>query len=183
MSLNKDQIQKVMLGLIMMGGLVYVFVEFMLRPLGVTRDAAVKSAAVLHPQIMEARAQIARVKGLELDGPNARKITAQVMEMIPEGSPVAWFPPRVSEFCRMHGMARVTTRMNGESQDKKFPDFRKLNWGIEIPSADFVPFAWAVAELENEEPLLEIQSISVDASRDDAGTQRVVLNINNLVRL
>jgi hypothetical protein len=183
MKLTKDQIQKIVLGLMMMVGLIYAFFEFMLRPLGVSRDAAIKTEEELQPKILAAKAQIAKTKAIELEGPRAREIVDQVRALIPDGSPVAWFPPRIADFCKANGMERVSTRMNNESAEKELTGFRRLNWGIEIPEADFGPFGAALAELENEEPLIEIQSLTIESGRDNVGHQRVVLNVNNLVRL
>lgn len=43
-------------------------------------------------------------------------------------------------------------------------------------------FAAAIAELENEEMLLEIQSLDIEAGRDEAQMQRANLVLSNLVR-
>ena len=47
---------------------------------------------------------------------------------------------------------------------------------------DFIPFAAALAQLENEEPLLEIGTVQVDTSRDDVDSQHVLMTVNNLVK-
>lgn len=183
MKLTKDQIQKLALGLMMTAGLIYSFIEFLLGPLETSKAAALKTAEALQPQIMAAKAQIAKTTGLSHDGPKARELAAQVLATMPEGSPVAWFPPRVADFCKDRGMERVTTRLNYEIVEKELVRFRSLNWNIEIPKADFMTFAAALSELENTEPLLDINSISIETTREDVGHQRVVLIVRNLVRL
>ena len=45
-----------------------------------------------------------------------------------------------------------------------------------------MPFAQAIAALENEEPLLEISALQIDASRDDVEAQHIFLTVNNLVK-
>jgi hypothetical protein len=45
-----------------------------------------------------------------------------------------------------------------------------------------VPFASALAQLENEEPLVEIVSLQIDTSREDSESQRALLTVNNLVK-
>src|SRR5206468_1364952 len=109
MKLTKDQIQKLSLGGMMMCGLIYAFFEFLLHPLDLTREASLKKAADLEPQIAIARAQIAKTTTLEIEGPKAKQTIEQVLAMIPEGSPVAWFPPRIAEFFRQRGMDKVSS--------------------------------------------------------------------------
>ena len=183
MKLTKDQIQKIALGLMMTVGLIYAFIEFMLRPLGVSREAAIKELETLQPQILAAKSQIAKTAALALEGPKAAEVVAGITAAIPAGSPVAWFPPRIADFYKERGIEGVTTRINNELTEKELPGLRRLNWGIEVPKADFAQFASAVAELENEEPLLEVQSLTIDTDRDDVAHQHVVLIVNNLVRL
>ena len=72
--------------------------------------------------------------------------------------------------------------MNNDSLDKDYVGYRRVNWGIDLPRVDFLPFAGAIAALENEEPLLEIQSLEIEAGRDEVQMQRATLVLNNLVR-
>ena len=136
----------------------------------------------LDPQIASANGQIAKVKTYETQSPEAMRIVKQVEAMIPEGSPVAWFPPKLSEFFKKSGIDKVTARVNNESLDKDYAGYRRVNWGVELPRVDFMAFAAAIADLENEEPLLEIQSLEIEAGRDEAQMQRATLVLNNLVR-
>ncbi len=101
--------------------------------------------------------------------------------MIPEGSPVAWFPPRVSDFFKARGVDKAAARLNSETPEKTMVGFRRLAWSVELVKIDFIPFATALAQLENEEPLLEIASIHIEAMREDAESQRVLLTLHNIV--
>jgi hypothetical protein len=53
---------------------------------------------------------------------------------------------------------------------------------VDLPKVEFVAYAEAIAALENEEPLMEITAMQIDASRDDVETQHAVLTVNNLVK-
>jgi hypothetical protein len=106
----------------------------------------------------------------------------QVNAMIPPGSPVAWFPTRMADFFKRQGIDKATTRLNSETADKRFPGYRKLTWGIDLPKVEFVQFASAIAALENEEPLIEITNMQIDAGREDVETQHALITVNNLVR-
>jgi hypothetical protein len=182
MKLTKDQTQKIALGALMMIGVVYSYFDFLLGPIQRGRDVANTNSDGLEPQIAAANGQIARVATIEGQSPEAMRIVKQVEAMIPEGSPVAWFPPRLSEFFKKKGIDKVTARVNNDSLDKDYVGYRRVNWGVELPRVDFMSFAAAIAELENEEMLLEIQSLDIEAGRDEAQMQRANLVLSNLVR-
>jgi hypothetical protein len=183
MKLNKDQKQKLLLGGMLVIGVVYAYFEFLLGPLRKAENAAAQNAKALEPKIAAAKAQLAKVEQLKMRQPEAKKFMEQVNSMIPEGSPIAWFPPRLVEFLKKRGVDRVTTRMNNETVEKELSGFRRLNWNAEAPKTDFIVFAAAVAALENEEPLVEIQAFEVEAGREDVSVQRATLNLNNLMHL
>ena len=182
MKLGKEEIQKLVLGGLMLIGIIYVYFNMLLGPL-VQRQALVKQSILdLDPQIAAAQVQIKRTASLETSAPKATETLAQVSSMIPEGSPVAWFPKRLGDFFKTRGVDRAATRMNTETEDKNFPGFRRISWSVDLPKVDFIPFASAIAQLENEEPLIEIGTFQVDTSRDDVDAQHVLMTINNLVK-
>lgn len=182
MKLNKDQKQKIALGSMLLVGVVYAIIEFLISPVSLRRQAANKDTEALEPKIQMARAQIAKTKGLQAKLPDAEKLLAQVGGMIPEGAPMAWFPPRLTEYFRRQGIDKVTARLNTEVVEKELTGYKRINWGVEFPRVDFLAFARGVAEMENGEPLLEIQSLELEVSRDEQSFQRANLIINNLVR-
>lgn len=182
MKLGKDEIQKIVLGALMLVGIVYVYFSMLLGPL-IQRQAAVQKAIVdLDPQIAAAQAQIKKTADLEAAAPKATRTLAQVNAMIPEGSPVAWFPTRVGDFFKKQGMDKAVTRMSGEAADKNLPGFRRISWSVDLPKVDFMAFAAAVAQLENEEPLIEIGTLQIESSREEVDSQHILLTLNNLVK-
>jgi hypothetical protein len=183
MNLSKDQKQKLALGAIMLIGVVYLYLEFLLGPLQNARNAAASSKDALEPKIQQAQAQIAKTQKLKSREHEANLVVDQINSMIPEGSPIAWFPPRIAGFFKRQKIDQVSARMNNEAAEKELQGFRRLNWGVEAPRIEFIPFAAAVAELENQELLIEIQGFEVDAGRDDVGIQRAALTLTNMSRL
>ena len=183
MKLNKDQKQKLLLGGMIVIGVVYAYFEFLLGPLRQAEQAAIHSMNALEPKIGKAKAQIAKVAQLKAKQPEAKQFMDQIKAMIPDGSPIAWFPPRLVEFFKKHGVERVTARLTNETVEKDLTGFRRLNWGLEAPRVDFVTFAAALSALENEEPLIEIQSFEAEAGREDVGVQRVAVILTNLIKL
>ena len=182
MKLGKDEIQKIALGVLLLFGVLYSYLDLLLGPLSKRQEAIKQSIAALGPEINNAKAQIEKTRKLEESADAARLIARQVDAMIPEGSPVAWFPTRMGDFFKKQGIDKVQTRMNGELPDKELPGFRKLIWGVDLPRVEFVSFAQAIATLENEEPLIEVSSLQIDASREDVETQRALITVTNLVK-
>jgi hypothetical protein len=107
---------------------------------------------------------------------------AQIDAMIPEGAPVAWFPTLVADFFKRQGVEKITTRMSSEVADKELTGYRRINWGVDVPKVDCLRFASSLADLENQEPLLEIQGVTIEAVKDNPEAQHVLLTLNNIVK-
>jgi hypothetical protein len=182
MKLGKEEIQKIVLGILLFFGLIYGYFDLLLGPLLARQEAYEKSIKGLGPATAAANAQITRTKQMEKEAPGVAMVVYQVNAMIPPGSPVAWFPTRMADFFKHRGIDKVTTRLNSESADKRYGGYRKLTWGIDVPRVGFVQFAGAIAALENEEPLIEITSVQIDAGREDVEMQHALVTVNNLVK-
>jgi hypothetical protein len=182
MKLGKEEIQKIVLGVLLFFGLIYSYFDLLLGPLSQREEATRHSVTALGPEILNSRAQVDKTNQMERDSAQATLPMRQVEAMIPEGSPVAWFPTQMADFFKKQGLDKVSTRMTGETVEKTLPGFRRIAWGVDLPKVEFVPFAQAIAALENEQPLLEISALQIDASRDDVETQHAFLTINNLVK-
>ena len=182
MKLGREEIQKIILAGLLVLAVVYSYFNLLLGPLSKRQALTQKSVAALGPEIAAAKAQIARTAEAEHAAPANMTATRQVTAMIPEGSPVAWFPPRVGEFFKKNGLEKSSTRLTSEYVEKEMVGFRRMSWSIDLPKVGFVPFARAVAALENEEPLLEINSLQLDASREDLEMQHALLTVSNYVK-
>lgn len=183
MKFGKEEIQKMFLGGLLLVGVVYSYFNLLLGPLEKQQAIARKSIAELEPTINAARLQIKKTANLEAAAPASTATMASVTTMIPEGSPVAWVPPRISEFFKKQkGEAKAATRMNAEYEDKDLPGFRRISWSVDLPRVDFATFGAALAQLENEEPLFHVASLQVDTSRDEVDAQHVLLTVNNIVK-
>lgn len=182
MKFRKEEIQKIVLSVLLLIGLLYCYFALLLGPLS-KREAGKKAAiAALDPQITDARKQLQRTNNLEVKAPAAEEVVAQLKATIPEGAPVAWFPPRIADFLRRQGIDRCTTRLTNEFAESELPGFRRLVWAIEIPKVAFGSLGIALAGLENEEPLLQVTKISVEASKDDPQYQYAMLTVATLVK-
>ena len=180
--LRKEDIQKIGLGLLMALGIIYGYFDLLLGPVKARQKSIVTSISALDPEIATAKAQLARAVQVENDAPKAEATIATINAMIPEGAPVAWFPVLIGDFFKKFGFEKGLTRMNNELVDKELPGYRRVSWGIDLPRVDCLTFAAAVAELENEEPLVEIQALTIETLREDPEAQRVLLTVNNIVK-
>jgi hypothetical protein len=182
MKLNKEEIQKIVLVGLLLTGLLYVYFNLLLG--GIAQNEAKKTALIadLTPKIAEARKQIKRTAELESNTAEVNETVEEVKALIPEGAPIAWFPPRIGEFLKRQGIEKATTSLTGEIADAELEGFRKLTWTIAIPKVAFTKLGIALAGLENEVPLLEILRIQIESSREDSLAQGAVLNIVTIVK-
>lgn len=181
-NLGKDQIQKIVLGSLMAIGVVYGYFDFLLGPLRAKTRTTTASIAALDPEISKANAQMLRAKAIAKDAPLVEASIASINGLIPEGAPVAWFPVRISEVFKKAGTEKATTKLTTEAADKELTGYRRVTWAIDLPLVDCMAFGAAVAELENREPLVEIQSVAIETLRENPEAQRVLLTVNNIVK-
>jgi hypothetical protein len=183
MKLTKDQIQKIALGGMMFCGVTYSYFEFLLGPLSAGREQALKETEALVPKIAAARAQIAKTKSVEAKAPASRQVLDQVQALIPEGAPIAWVPTKLTDLFKREGVEKASARMVSELTERELTGFGKCAWAVEVPRVEFITFAAALSTLENVEPLMEVQTLEIEAGRDDVQFQRVSLTLQNIVRL
>src|SRR5687768_12597280 len=112
MKLGKDEIQKLALGVLLLIGVIYSYFDLLLGPLSRRQAAARQSIVALGPEITNAKGQIEKTRKMEVNAPAAMLTVRQVDAMIPEGSPVAWFPTLMAEFFKKQGIDKALTRMN-----------------------------------------------------------------------
>ena len=185
MKFSKEQIQKAILAAVfVIGGLCYYALE-MVGPLAKREAAAIKEIAALEPKIRDAKSKIARTNSIEAGDPNAdaaRKAYEVMRVKIPSGQPVAWFPTRLSEFFKKQGISKQNFRCNPEPAEPNFPGYKASSWNIEFPSVGFAPLGVALAGLENQEGLMQITHLQIDATAKDAENHHAQIVISTLVK-
>lgn len=180
--IRKEDLQKIALGLLMALGIVYGYFDLLLGPIKAKQRNTTASIGALDPEIGKAKTQLSRAISVERDAPRAEATIKTINAMIPEGAPVAWFPVLIADFFKKFGFDKGLTRMNNELVDKELPGYRRVSWGIDLPRVECLTFAGAVAQLENDEPLIEIQALTIETLREDPEAQRVLLTVNNIVK-
>lgn len=182
MKLGKEEIQKIVLGGMMLVVLVYCYFSMLLFPLQHSHEVTRKQITDFTAKIGDEKKQLSRTATLEAAAPAHALTLKQLTALIPDGSPVAWFPTRVSDHFKQFGVDKAVTHLNGETPEKELTGFRGTSWGIEFQKVEFVPLAQALAGFENDEPLAEILSLQIDCLKDDIELQHVLLTVNNLVK-
>lgn len=182
MKLGKEEIEKIAISVILLIAFLYAYFYLLLAPLDQREIAAKKEKENLAPQIAKAKNFLSDVKALEEKAPAAAETLDQIKSFIPDGAPVAWFPPRIAEFFKRQGIGKFTARVSGELADKDLSGFKKLIWNIDVPSVGIVPLGIALAALENENPLWEITGLQIEATKENPEFQSARLVISTIVK-
>ena len=182
MKFGKDQIQKMVLSALLLAFLVYAYFAVLLGPLMTQQEAVKNKTLELTPKIEAADKLIKQSAANKIRSVGAQDVIKQLNAMIPEGAPVAWFPPRVAEFYKARNVDKVTTRLVGMSPDKNLPGYVQSGWSLEFPKVEFAPFGKALAEFENAELLVEITNFAIEINRDDVESQHVTMTLNSIVK-
>lgn len=181
---SKEQLQKMFLSGLLMVGLVYCYFSFLLGPLGKSDTKHVTDIATLDDEITKAKSEIKRSKSMQEQAKAAEETLAQVNDMIPEGAPIAWFPPRIHAFFERHNLKGVTVHAGSvdSAPDPTMHNFRSADWVVEMPQAGITPLGIALAGLENEEKLLEITRLQITTLADSPEKQHVSMNVTTLLK-
>lgn len=181
MKLDQEQIKKICLAVLLLVALLYGYFAYLLGPLQQSQRNSVNGIASMGPQITAAKAQLAKTADLEKKAPDAVTFLTNIKSSIPDGAPIAWFPPKMASFFKKVGIEKCTTHLVSEGADP-MPGFKREVWSIDVPRVEFTTLGRAISSLENEEPLLTITNVSIDASRDDAQYQHASIVLMTLVK-
>jgi hypothetical protein len=181
MKLDQEQIKKIFLAVLLLIALLYGYFNYLLGPLQLSEKRATDGIAAALPQISADKKELNNATALEQQAPQATAFLDSIKNSIPDGAPIAWFPPKITDFFKGRGIDKCTTHLISEAADP-LPGFKRMVWSVDIPRVEFVPLGQAVAELENSEPLLTVLNVSIDAAREDAQYQHATLTLTTLVK-
>jgi hypothetical protein len=183
LNLSKDQIQK--LGLSTMGFivLVYVYFSFFLGPLNKSHDTMQATTNDLQKKVAGSKNEMAKAANLEKQASAATTRYAALTNASPEGAPIAWFPPRIKIFFSNLQIDKTTARLENSVpyKDADLSGWMRYNWTIDLPQTDFATLGKAVADLENNEPLLSINRINIHTTAEDPQFQQVTLTVSTAI--
>lgn len=161
--LSPDQIKKVALSSMGFIFLLYVYFTFFLGPLQKIRDGTLAEIDQLQKKIDGSKSEMAKAANLERQATDATARFSALKAMIPDGAPIAWFPPRMKTFFANQQIDKAVARLESNTNFKQgeLTNWTKYNWLIELPQADFAALGRSIADLENNEPLLSITKLSI----------------------
>lgn len=179
LNLSKDQIQKLALSTIGFVVLLYVYFSFFLGPLNKSRNSMLASINDLQNKVGSSKNEMTQATNLEKQASAATTRYAALTNSSPEGAPIAWFPPRMKIFFSNQRIDKTTARLESNTPYKEadLSGWTRYNWMLDLPQTDFSTLGKAVAELENNEPLLSINHINIHALADDPQFQQVSLSV------
>ncbi len=182
--LSKDQWQKVILSTMLLMFTIYCYFQFLLNPLTNGAIAAEAESVSLEKQISEANVKMRGFNELKAKAVEAGELVTQVNAFIPNGAPIAWFPPRMRNFFDRQGLKNIVVRLR--NTDRPEPELAKSfingNWNFEVPRAGFFPLGIAITGLENEEFLLEITDLRLVTRADDPEVLSVTIDALTLLK-
>lgn len=185
MNLSKDQIQKILLGVIVVVAALYAYFTMLLGPLGERQRKAVALMEDLEPKIKDANIQLTRVRGLEKGDPNAaaaKRAREVIAAKIPTGAAIVWLPQRLTDFFSSHGIAKSEFKLQTEGDDPDLKEYRWTQWNVDLPEVEFGPLASALAALENQEALTQITFFKLEMKPDNVQFQSATLKLRTLAK-
>lgn len=90
---GKEQLKRLGLALMLMVVLLWGYFALLLGPLETNEQHSIEGIQALEPQIADAKQQLVKTAGLEKTAPLATAALNQLKATIPDGAPIAWFPP------------------------------------------------------------------------------------------
>jgi len=182
MKLGKEEIQKIFLSFLLLVGLLYCYFNMLLGPLSDEQTKAQNAIADLTPKINDANAIIKDVKVREKTAPEVSAVLDEIKAGIPDGAPIAWFPPAIIGFFKRQGIDKCNIHVISSGPVNNLPGFTKFSWNLSLPRVEVAPLATTLAALENEQPLLEITELHINASKDDVQYQTATLTLTTIVK-
>ena len=181
MTLSREELKKVFLSAMIFVVLVYAYNNFLLDDLNKTEKTAKATIARLKPELEKAENQIRQTAALKDQAPHGVEALDQIKALIPQGEPLTWFPPRITDFFKRQGIERSSVRPLSTIANNEIAGFKRMTWIIDLPKVEYAQLAIAIAGLENEYPLLSITSLTIDQKIDSIQFQHAVLNVSIIV--
>jgi len=180
---NKDQIQKIALSTIGFIALIYCYFNFFLGPLNKSRASMTQAIAEVQEKTASSKTELKKTANLEMQAKQATVRYEALKHTTAEGAPIAWFPPKMRTFFNNQGIDKSAARLesSGDFKQPELSNWIRDTWVIELPQSDYDVLGKAIAELENTEPLLNIQKIVIHAVPEEPQYQQVSLAVQTVL--
>jgi hypothetical protein len=181
---KKDQVKKISLSAMGFVVLVYVYFTFFLGPLNHSRDSMLRAISDKQAKLDSSKDEMAKAVALEHQAKAATTRFAALKALNAEGAPIAWFPPRIKVFFANEQIDKAVARLENSTtlKEPELASWMKYNWMIDIPQADYSALGKAIADLENAEPLLSINKITIRGQAEGGEFQTVDMVAANFIQ-
>jgi hypothetical protein len=181
--LNKDQIQKIALSTLGFIGLIYCYFSFFLGPLNKSRASMTQAIADVQEKTASSKTELKKTANLEMQAKEATGRYEALKHTTSDGAPIAWFPPKMRTFFGNQGIDKSAARLesSGDFKQPELSNWIRDTWAIDLPQSDYGALGKAIAELENTEPLLNIQRIVIHAVTEEPQYQQVSLAVQTVL--
>ncbi len=179
-NLNRDQISRMILGVLMLIVGLVAFQSLLLSPLALRTKSQQAQIEESEVKLREANGTITRVTNLKkaLEASKAR--LDKLLENHPRSAPIAWFPPMIQSFFSRQELQRAAVTLINRDVER-MGGYQLLEWSVDFSQADFFRLGAALATLENTDRLLEIQEITISVRPDDPEFQAVSLRLASIL--
>lgn len=180
---TKEEIKKLALSTMGLLFLLYVYFNFFLGPLTSSRVTALAAIKDRQEKLNSSKDEITKATRLEQTAKNATARFAQLKALNPEGAPIAWFPPRMKTLFANQQIDKAAARLDKNTGFKQgdLSGWTRYTWLIELPQTDYATLGKAIADLENNEPLLAVTKLSIHTAPDQPQYQKVDLGAENII--
>jgi hypothetical protein len=181
--MSKQEKKKIFLGAVGLIALIYVYFTFFIGPLNKSRGAVENKIAEVENKIAASKSELSKAARLEENARGAINRNTAIRALIPEGAPIAWFPPRMRTFFANQQIDKATARLEATAPvaEKELENWMRYVWVIDLPQTDFALLGHAIAALENSEPLLAITKLRIHAGGDEPELQQVTFTASTLI--
>ena len=178
--MNKDKIQKVVASVLLLGVLIYAYFAYLIGPLGEGMEQTRSQIDEMQSNVRKADNQILATRNMEEQGRQAEEFLTAAERYFREGTPIAWFPPMMKTFFERQGVDQIMVSSTGASdfESKALDGYENLKWDIQLPAVGFFQLGNLLAAIENEQPFMRVQSLSIGRTAADPQYQRVGMQIS-----
>jgi hypothetical protein len=181
---SKDDTRKLAILAIAFLASFYCYFSFLLGPLNQQRTSTIARLTELQGKLAGSEDEIQKTERLTVQGRSTVTRYTSLMASIPAGAAIAWFPPRLKALLQNDGLDQASVRISHTTAFKQ-PElaiFVKTQWSVELANAGFEALGQALARMENQEALLEVNQLKVAADPADPEFQHVALGVGVIVK-
>ncbi len=157
-----------------------------IAPFGQREAKDQAESAGLRERLEKMQAVIREVGILEQTAGNARQQIASLQVEIPAGPASVWLPEQVKKHFARFGLTEAVVRMTTVQEVPDLPDHRRGYWSVALPIGDAsykaVGAFVAVAEFEEQHPLIKVLDFGIRPDSENPQSRVVLLNLKALVR-